>query len=196
MGTKANIVFGDIEIPTSSHPEIKKLKSKKNVHQLHGNKVWNATLVTIDVLEELDVLKGRVADLGCGWGVLSHYMQKKGCDVTGFDLDTNIEPYFNLMSKLMDVTPEFSNTDIFSKNLPLDYDIYIACDVCFWEEHVLEWVRLIDILTKAGKTLIMVDPGRSSFWSLLSMSPCPYDIERRFIKEPRKTDAYIVMFGE
>jgi hypothetical protein len=28
------------------------------------------------------------------------------------------------------------------------------------------------------------------------MSPCPYEIERRFIKEPRKTDAYIVMFGE
>ena len=194
--TRTNIVFGDIEIPTSQHPEIKKLKRKNNVHHMHGNKVWNSTLVTMDTFEELDSIKGRIADLGCGWGVLTHYMQKKGGDVTGFDLDEGVKPYFDLMSKLMGVKPKFKNIDIFSDDLPLDYDVYIACDVCFWEVHTDKWVSLIKKLYDADKVLTMIDPGRQSFWSLLQNSPCEYMVERRYIEKPRKTDAFIAMFGD
>ena len=67
-----------IEIPTSSHPEIKKLKRKTKVQSLHGNKVWDTSMVMIDMLDELGVINTKVLDLGCGWGALTHYLQKQG----------------------------------------------------------------------------------------------------------------------
>ena len=100
------------------------------------------------------------------------------------------------MSNLMGVKPKFKNIDIFSDDLPLDYDVYIACDVCFWEVHTDKWVALIKKLYDAGKVLTMIDPGRQSFWSLLQNSPCEYMVERRYIEKPRKTDAFIAMFGD
>tara|TARA_Y100001973_G_C5130924_1_gene297735 strand:+ start:396 stop:983 length:588 start_codon:yes stop_codon:yes gene_type:complete len=190
-----NIQIKGIDIPTSAHPEIKKLKKKYNVHSLHGNKVWNSTFVLIDLLDQCSFLNENVADLGCGWGVLSSYLQKKGASVTGYDADKTVKPYFDLVSKLMDVNPKFKNIDIFSKDLPMSHDVYIACDVCFWEGQIDNWITLIEEIVYQDKQLIMCDPGRESFWDLLKKCQVPHIIERKFINEPRKTDAYIVMFG-
>jgi len=184
-----------IEIPTSKHPEIKKLKRQYNVHSLHGNKVWNSTFVLLDYLDKYNFYNASIADLGCGWGVLSSYMQKQGSEVTGYDADESVKPYFDLVAKLMETKPRFKNIDIFSNDLPMHHDIYIACDVCFWEGQIDSWITLIEELAYQDKVLIMCDPGRESFWELLKSCQVPYIIERKFIQEPKKTDAYIVMFG-
>ena len=190
-----------IEIPTSSHPEIKKLKRKTKVQSLHGNKVWDTSMVMIDMLDELGVINTKVLDLGCGWGALTHYLQKQGADVTGMDGDKEVKPYFDLMSKLMDVKPNFIKQDIFKKPLPLDYDTYIASDVCFWYSMTDKWIKVIKYLVNNDKQLLMADPGRDSFWKLLDdisdgKHDIPFEWVRHHIKEPRKTDAYIVIFGE
>jgi predicted nicotinamide N-methyase len=73
--------------------------------------------------------------------------------------------------------------------------MYIACDVCFWRHQIDQWLELIDKLVANKKQLIMCDPGRQSFWELLDYCQVPHFIERKFIKEPRKTDSYITVFG-
>ena len=111
--TKANIYFKGVEIPTSSHPEIKKLKKKSNVHYMHGNKVWNSTLILMDLFSDMSFEDQKIADLGCGWGALSCFLTKKGADITGIDSDLNVKPYFDLMCKLMDVDTKFCVQNIF-----------------------------------------------------------------------------------
>lgn len=190
----------NIEIPTSSHPEIKKLKRKTKVHTLHGNKVWDASMVIMESLDEMDIIENKVLDLGCGWGMLTHYLQSKGAHAVGMDADENVKPYFDLISKLMDVKPEFILQDIFDKPLPLDFDTYIASDVCFWYTQVDCWIDVIKYLVSNDKQLIMVDPGRDSFWKLLDdiadgKHDVPYQYERLYIEKPKKTDAYVVIFG-
>ena len=195
MATKTNVKIKGIEIPMSSHPEIKKLKKHYNVHSMHGNKVWNSTLVFLDAFDEVNVKGKTFADLGCGWGAMSCYLQKKGGIVTGFDQDETVKPYFDLMCKLMDSNPKFVQQDIFDDTLPMDFDVYIACDVCFWKNQVDCWIELIDKLAFHNKQLIMCDPGRQSFWELVDYCQVPHFLERKYIEEPRKTDAYITVFG-
>jgi len=50
----------NIEIPTSSHPEIKKLKRKTKVHTLHGNKVWDSSMVIIEALDEMEIINNKI----------------------------------------------------------------------------------------------------------------------------------------
>jgi predicted nicotinamide N-methyase len=86
--------------------------------------------------------------------------------------------------------------DFFKKDFEIDYDYFIACDVCFWKKHIKQWKKFIKRVVKDGKQLLMCDPGRESFWELLRICDVPHIVERHYISKPRKTDSYIVIFGE
>ena len=195
--TKANIYFKGVEIPTSSHPEIKKLKKKSNVHYMHGNKVWNSTLILMDLFSDMSFEDQKIADLGCGWGALSCFLTKKGADITGIDSDLNVKPYFDLMCKLMDVDTKFCVQNIFSDEFDISpYKTFLASDVCFWDAQTDLWINFINKIIKQDTQLIMCDPGRESFWNLLDNCNAPYQIINQKINKPRKVDAYITIFGE
>lgn len=188
--------FQGIKIPSSTDKEIKKIKRELNSHAMHGNKVWNSTFVLMDVLNPIDIKGNRVLDLGCGWGVLTSFLAKKGAVAHGMDADASVEPFFNWVAKKSKAKPKFILGNIFSDDLPLDYDQYVVSDVCFWDDHVSLWKKLIERLNSKGKKILMSDPGRESFWRLLDEINIEYNIERVHLVEPKKIDSYIVIFGE
>jgi len=194
-----SIFIDDLEIPTSKHPEIRKLKKKYNDHDNHGYKVWNSSLVLIDALKKLDLQfkeNELIADLGCGWGVLTSYFAKQNANVVGIDSDKKVKPYFDFTTKLNNVYPKFVNDDIFSKDFDFNYDLFIACDVCFHDKYTNSWAKFIRQIIKNKKQLLMSDPGRDPFWKLLEVCDVPHVVERYYVKKPRKTDAYLVIFGD
>ncbi len=198
MDTNSLTIDG-INIPRSNHPTIRKLKRKTKVQYLHGNKVWNTSLVLMDMLKDLPNVNTKILDLGCGWGLLSCYLHKKGADVTGMDTDISVKPYFDFMCEYMSVEPKFVLQDIFNEKLSLDYDVYVACDMCFWESHVEKWLDIIDHLLNNNKKLILADPGRESFWNLLELADkygYIFTHDEHSINIGNKTSAYIVIFGE
>lgn len=188
--------FQGIKIPSSTDKEIKKIKRELNGHAMHGNKIWNSTFVLMDVLNPIDIKGNRVLDLGCGWGVLTSFLAKKGAVAHGMDADASVEPFFNWVAKKSKAKPKFILGNIFSDDLPLDYDQYVVSDVCFWDDHVSLWKKLIERLNSKGKKILMSDPGRESFWRLLDEINIEYNIERVHLVEPKKIDSYIVIFGE
>jgi predicted nicotinamide N-methyase len=190
------LYFQGIKIPSSTDKEIKKIKRELNSHVMHGNKVWNSTFVLMDVLNPIDIKGNRVLDLGCGWGVLTSFLAKKGAVAHGMDADASVEPFFNWVAKKSKAKPKFILGNIFSDDLPLDYDQYVVSDVCFWDDHVSLWKKLIERLNSKGKKILMSDPGRESFWRLLDEINIEYNIERVHLVEPKKIDSYIVIFGE
>ena len=194
----SSIFIDDLEIPTSSHPEIKKLKRKYKGHSYNGNRVWNSTLVLIDIIKSINILiqkNSTVLDIGTGWGVLSSYLSKQGADVTGVDIDEKVKPFFNFVTNLNNVNPKFINKDIFSKDFDLNYDYYIACDVCFRKEHSANWVSLINKIVKQNKKLLMCDPGRKEFWNMIAACDVPHVMNRHYINKPREGDSFVVIFG-
>ena len=199
MAVTNSIFIDDLEIPKSNHPNIKKLKNACNDHTDHGNKVWNSSLVLIDAIKDLNIRfhdNNLVLDLGCGWGVLSSYLALNGANVVGVDKDPNVEPYFKCVADINNVSTLFLCDDFFKKDFEIDNDYFIACDVCFWKKHIKQWKKFIKRVVKDGKQLLMCDPGRESFWELLKICDVPHIVERHYISKPRKTDSYIVIFGE
>jgi SAM-dependent methyltransferase len=175
-----SIFIDDLEIPKSNHPNIKKLKNACNDHTDHGNKVWSSSLVLIDAIKDLNIRfhdNNLVLDLGCGWGVLSSYLALNGANVVGVDKDPNVEPYFKCVADINNVSTLFLCDDFFKK----DFE---------------QWKKFIKRVVKDGKQLLMCDPGRESFWELLRICDVPHIVERHYISKPRKTDSYIVIFGE
>jgi|TARA_R100001163_G_C5048128_1_gene185191 predicted nicotinamide N-methyase len=190
------LYFEGIKIPSSTDKKIKKIKKELNGHAMHGNKVWNSTFVLMDVLKSIEIKDNKILDLGCGWGVLTSYLDKKGAISHGIDADPSVEPFFNWVAKESKTNPKFILGNIFSDDLPLDYDQYVVSDVCFWDDHVDLWKNLIERLNANGKKILMSDPGRESFWKLLDEINIEYNIERVHIMNPKKIDSYIVIFGE
>ena len=104
-GGYKQLYFEGIKIPSSTDKEIKKIKRELNGHAMHGNKVWNSTFVLMDVLKSIDIKDNKILDLGCGWGVLTSYLDKKGAISHGIDADPSVEPFFNWVAKESKANP-------------------------------------------------------------------------------------------
>ena len=108
----SSIFIDDLEIPTSSHPEFKKLKRKYKGHSYNGNRVWNSTLVLIDIIKSINIQiqkNSTVLDIGTGSGfkLLKYF---NNYDTIGMDLTPTVNwlksKYPNLTDETLD---EFIN---------------------------------------------------------------------------------------
>jgi len=160
-----------VSILTSSHTAVRALRRVAPQARLHGNKVWTATYVLIDFLQQRGLPTGsRVLDLGCGWGVLSCYLAREfGAEVTGIDADDAVQPYFALHAQHNAVTPRFlcQNFEALTAEFLAGFDVIVASDICFWDQSVQPLVQLLERALEAGvKQVLIADPGRPPFWQL------------------------------
>ena len=106
--------FHNINIPTSAHVLVRDIKQKNYDHDAHGDKVWNSCLALMDYLSEVDIKDLEVMDVGCGWGVLSSFLAKKGANVQSVDCDKSIQPYYQLIKELNNTSSMLRIADIAS----------------------------------------------------------------------------------
>jgi len=140
----------NIKIPLSSDKEIQQIKRKTAKPVSHGNKVWNSSFTIIDFLSRYNLQKIDTAiDVGCGWGVVLAYLQKQGIDCGGIDIDVNTKPYVDVVNKYNKTNVDVLYMDY--KELPREVfkriDLIIGCDICYWEQHVGNIKKLINIST-------------------------------------------------
>jgi len=66
-----------------------------------------------EILETTSFRKGeRVLDVGCNQGLLSFYLEEKGCDVTGFDIDPHIITAAKITSNIFNQKVHFECLDL------------------------------------------------------------------------------------
>ena len=136
----------NIKIPLSSDPVIKRIKRKNNKPISHGNKVWNSSLTIIDFLSRYNLDNINTAiDIGCGWGVVLAYLQKRGLDCGGIDIDESMQDYVDVVNKINKTKAEVIYMDYteLPKKAFEQIDLIIGCDICYWENHVDNIVQLI-----------------------------------------------------
>ncbi|MEJ2063662.1 MAG: class I SAM-dependent methyltransferase [Reinekea sp.] len=190
--------FG-IHVLTPKHPQIRKLKKMLGAGQLHGTKVWDASFVMMDFFN-IDPLPAdqKILDIGCGWGPLSFYLQKKqGAKVISVDADGSVQPYLNLHAQFNDTQALFWQAEISKlkvKDLQMA-DIVVGCDICFWDSLRDDWKKLLKRANKATvKTLYLCDPGRSPFLDLVEWADKRFDTQlwEHAITEPVMSEHYIL----
>ncbi len=160
--------FGEVIIPTGSHPGVRKLKRQGNYPSMHGNKLWKSSALLIDYLEKNPPEHtGTVIDAGCGWGACGIWCAKSlGATVTAMDADPDVFPFLDLAASLNGVsaTSLVSRFEQLSTRQLSEFDLLVAADICFWDELVDPVCKMVDRAVSAGvKQIVIADPERPPF---------------------------------
>jgi len=160
--------FGELVMPTASHPAIRKLKRRGNYPSIHGNKLWKSSCLLMDYLvTNPPEHTATVVDAGCGWGACGIWCAKAlGSEVTSLDADPDVFPFLEVVATLNEVstTALVSRFDQLSTRQLSGFDMLIAADICFWDELVDPVYNMINRAVTAGvKQIVIADPERPTF---------------------------------
>jgi len=163
--------FRGVTMPTSTHPEIRKVRRAGHTTTIHGNKLWKSSCLLIDYLKENPPEHAaRVIDVGCGWGIAGIWCARYlGSEVTSVDADSNVFPYLEATASINHVQtrPLTSRFEKLTKKQLGQYDMLIAADICFWDELVDPVANLVNRAVQAGvKQILIADPERSTFFDM------------------------------
>ncbi len=163
--------FRGVRFPTSSHPDIRRIKRQGKDPAIHGNKLWKSSCLLIDYLRKNPPEQHRrVLDVGCGWGIGGIWCAKEfGAQVTSVDADPEVFPYLDATAQLNGVSTEHkvSRFERLTKRDLQGVDLMIAADICFWDELVDPVSKLINRAIKAGvKQILIADPERAPFFEV------------------------------
>jgi predicted nicotinamide N-methyase len=184
----------------SRHPAIRRLKRQQQGHSAHGNKVWRSSFVLMDYLTTYPPkTSSRILDVGCGWGLTGIFLaQQYSANVTGIDIDPNVEPFLQLHASINKCSIVFQarGFETLTQADLSTYDSIIAADICFWDEMVNPLFEFIGLALEAGvQRILIADPGRPPFWSLCDKCVESLDasIVSRRLYEPWKTEKFILI---
>ena len=159
-----------IRVFRSRHKAIRELK-RLHKPSLHGFRVWPSSWLLIDYCKCMPLTRSsKILDIGCGWGLAGIYCAKNHSSiVTCVDRDSEVFPYVRLHAMINNVdisTMEAGFEELSGKQMKSN-EIMIGSDICFWDEMVEILKNLILRAFESGiKTVIIADPGRTSFESL------------------------------
>lgn len=187
-------------MPTSAHPEIRKVKRAGHEPTIHGNKLWKSSCLLIDYMKKNPPEHtARVLDVGCGWGISGIWCAKKfGSQVTSVDADPKVFPYLEATAAINGVSTEHqvSRFEKLKKRQLSQFDMLIAADICFWDELVDPVTKLVDRAVKAGvKHIIIADPGRPTFTEMAERCVRKHyaEIIDYDVKKPIKATGYLMV---
>jgi predicted nicotinamide N-methyase len=182
----------------NKHRFIKQLQ-KVTDPSLHGTKTWDSSYLLMDYFSQPGGKKKRkVLDVGVGWGPAAIFMASKGHKVTGLDPDEDVFPYLRVQSELNDVSvaEKIGGMDAMKKKDLQEFDLIIGADICFWDELVDEWFKLIRRAAQAGvKQLVLADPGRETFLELAERCDKKYDTDMLawYALEPKRYEGFLLV---
>lgn len=176
-----------LEIFNANHPEIRRLKREGYEPEIHGNKFWNSSFLTMAYLRRNPLKKGtRVMEIGCGWGLLGIFCAKRfDARVVGTDADANVFPFFDLHAKANGVRVKHEKLRF--EQLTVErlkkVDVLLGSDVCFWDQLPPILFNMIRRALRAGvKQIIIADPSRSPFDDLVERCEARLDLDEVSIK--------------
>ena len=191
--------FG-IDILTSQHKAIRRIKRQQQAPSIHGNKFWGSSYLLMDYLQENPPqTASKVLELGCGWGLAGiHCAKRYQADVTGIDADSAVFPYLHAQAQHNGVainTRQQYFEKITSQQLA-EYDVIIAADICFWDELADTVFKLIKRACNAGVgKIVIADPERPPFFDMAARCVDQFygELEHRAVDQPRHASGCLLI---
>tara|TARA_R100000935_G_scaffold33216_1_gene53700 strand:+ start:296 stop:865 length:570 start_codon:yes stop_codon:yes gene_type:complete len=182
-------ILHNIKIPLSSDKEIKKIKqtNKKQTH--HGNKIWDSSMTMIDFLSRYNLYPiDDAIEIGCGWGVVLSYLEQNYVNAVGIDIDESTGDFAEVVEELNgeELNILYGDYTQMPKEGWQAADLVVACDMCYWEEHIENLVKVID---QCKGTVLIADAGRETFWELTNM--VDGNLHEIKLNKPKKVHGYV-----
>lgn len=126
--------------------------------------VWPAGVVLADAMANLDIAGKRILELGCGLGLASLVLRRRGADVIATDVHPLADAFLAYNSALNDlpaVPYRELRWDELQDELGL-FDVVIGSDVLYEHGHILQLATLVAAHAKPSAEVVVVDPGRGN----------------------------------
>ena len=139
----------------------------------------------------------KLLEAGCGWGLAGIYAARNGAEVTAVDADRSVFPYVELHERVNQVQVNMIRRRFDALRIKDLQGQQIICggDVCFWDELVDTWYKLIGRAFRAGvNRVVLADPGRISFHELAErcLERWGTDSVEWEINDPRRITGYVL----
>lgn len=156
-----------------NHPEVRALRSQGYRPSFYATRVWGSSYLLIDYLSRRQQSCGsrRTIELGCGWGLVSHYLsQACDCEVMATDIDAQVFPFVELLGRLNRsrvATGKASFAKLGRRAMP--HQLLVGADICYNVELAEQLDQLLLHATRQGvEQLLIADIGRTPFMELAS----------------------------
>lgn len=129
---------------------------------LFGN-VWPSGLILADLMQHHDLAGLRILEMGCGLGMASLVMQRRGADVTASDYHPIAEDFMQQNAALNHLLPlnfsvsDWANVDDAALGM---FDLMIGSDILYEPNHAVLLSKFIDRHAQNPVTVIIIDPDR------------------------------------
>jgi predicted nicotinamide N-methyase len=124
--------------------------------------VWPAGLALADEMTRFAVAGKSILEVGCGLGMCSLVLQRRGANITATDHHPLAEEFLRTNAALNDLQPiEFRRVSWSSSATDLgEFDLIIGSDVLYEREHPSELAAFVARHTAPAGQVIVADPGR------------------------------------
>ena len=163
--------FRGVLLPTGRHPAIRRLRRHCVAPEIHGNRLWQSSLLLIDYLHRhREPPPRRVIDVGCGWGIAGIWCARVlDAEVTSVDADRHVFPFLEATAQLNGVhtTARVARFERLSSAQLAQFDTLLAADICFWDELVAPVANMVNRALRAGvQRVLIADPERPTFHAM------------------------------
>lgn len=129
--------------------------------------VWPSGLALARLMVDFDVAGRRVLEVGCGIGLASLLLNKRGSDITATDYHPEAAGFLAVNVDLNDgAAIPFVRTGWHEEDAAVSglgrYDLIIASDVLYERGHASLLSAFIDRHAHRGCEVVLLDPGRGS----------------------------------
>ena len=126
--------------------------------------VWPSGRLLAEAMSRFDINGKRILEIGCGLGLASLVLQRRGADIVASDIHPLAEPFlaYNAAYNALPAVPYRQ----LSWSIPLPalghFDLVIGSDVLYERDHAAQLVAVLDRHTHAGSEVLITDPGRGN----------------------------------
>jgi predicted nicotinamide N-methyase len=125
---------------------------------------WPAGRLLAQAMHRFDIEGKRILELGCGIGLASLVLQRRGADVVASDIHPLTEPFLAYNAALNGLPALHYRQLRWDQALPAlgEFDVIIASDVLYEREQAERLSEVVARHASASAEVLVTDPGRGN----------------------------------
>ena len=126
--------------------------------------LWPAGRLLAQAMLDIDIQGKRILEIGCGIGLPSLVLQRRGADVVASDVHPLAEPFLAYNSALNELPAVHFRQMDWNQPLPTlgEFDMIVASDVLYERDHASLLASVVERHARPCAEVVVTDPGRGN----------------------------------
>ena len=126
--------------------------------------LWPAGRLLAQAMLSIDITGKRILELGCGIGLASLVLQRRGADVVASDVHPLADAFLAYNSAINELPAVHYRHMRWDEPLPTlgAFDMIIASDVLYQRDHAAMLASVVERHAKLTSEVVVTDPGRGN----------------------------------